>query len=579
MSVVRRRRSPILAVLTLAGLVFAGLTPAGRADPAAATAGWTVRPLCGTARSGHMSCHGLRLVHRRAVAAAAKVRRPASGGGPAGGDSPSPIAAGYGLRTNSAAAAHQTVALVDAYSDPTVRADLNAFNRHYHLPQETGESFRVVNQEGERAPLPDPDEGWAGEIGLDVQAVRGICHKCRILLVEADSDSDADLAAAVNRAARMGADEISNSYGGTENDPGNTAHVVAAYNHPGTVITASTGDAGWYDWDYANEGYPLSNTPEIPAAYNTVVGVGGTSLYLDSSGRRLGERVWNNDGPADQNGGADHRAFGASGSGCSTVYRAHAWQSRVAGSPGLNCHGRRSSVDIAAVADPDTGYDVYQSYPFASGSWQTVGGTSLSAPLIAAMWALAGGPAGVRYPAMSLYGHFTGDRTRPAHDVVLGGTGLCGGAAISTCTAAWGPNPNQSLGGLADCAFRATGATVLAARYQCYARVGYDGVSGVGTPRGVGIFKPDAPTALFTRPDRVRAHVRYRYSAARSHDPFPGGHIVRYVWHWGDGHVSHSVHASATHRYASPGRRTVTLKVIDNYGRSDLGRRPFLVRR
>src|SRR4051812_42908255 len=128
MSVVPRRGLRTVPVLAVAALVLAGLTPAGHADPAATRTGWVVRSLCGTARAGHMSCHGLRLVHGRAVAGAATVRRPASGGGPAGGYSPSRLAAGYGLHPNSARAAHQTVAIVDAYSNPTVRADLNAFD-------------------------------------------------------------------------------------------------------------------------------------------------------------------------------------------------------------------------------------------------------------------------------------------------------------------------------------------------------------------------------------------------------------------------------------------------------------------
>jgi hypothetical protein len=574
MSLARRRWVPPFLVAA-AALVLAGLTPAATAD--AAPTGWLVRPMCATPRAGHASCHGLKLVRGRLVQGVAAVRRPSGGGGPSGGYSPHRLAKAYGLRPNGAVGAHQTVAIVDAYRDPSVRADLAAFDRHYHLPKETASSFRVVNQHGHTAPLPRADEGWAGEIGLDVQAVRGICHKCRILLVEANNDSDGALAAAVNTAARLGADEISNSYGGTEDDPYNTRSVVAAYDHPGVVITASTGDAGWYDWDYLNADYPPSNTPEIPAAYKTVVGVGGTSLYVDSAGRRLGEHAWNGDGPADEDGGLVGQPLGAGGGGCSTLYRAPLWQAKTAGYRGLGCGARRSSVDVAAVADPATGYDVYQSYPSSIGSWGTVGGTSLSAPLIAAMWALAGGAGGVRYPALSLYGHFAHRSLRRVHDVTVGGTGLCGSASLNECRATWGPNPNVTAGGLVDCAFPAHGTTVLANRYQCYARRGYDGVAGVGTPAGTSIFKPMTPTARITRPGRVRLGARVRYSAARSGDPFPGGRIVRYVWHWGDGHVTHTTHRAAAHRYHSTGRHTVTLTVVDNYGRRDSGTRRLSV--
>jgi hypothetical protein len=574
MSVRRRRWLP--PVLTaVAALVLAGLTPAGTAE--AAPTGWLVRSMCASPRTGHASCHALKLVHGRVLAGETAVRRPAGGGGPSGGYSPYRLSKAYGLNPNAAAGARQTVAIVDAFRDPSVRADLAAFDRHYHLRKETSSSFRVVNQHGHTSPLPHADAGWAGETGLDVQAVRGICHKCRILLVEARSDSDADLAAAVNTAARLGADEISNSYGGTENDPFNTRSVVKAYDHPGVVITASTGDAGWYDWDYVNEYGDPTNTPEIPAAYKTVVGVGGTSLYLDSAGRRLGERAWNGDGPADEDGGSVSASLGASGGGCSTLYRAPLWQARTAGYSGLGCGARRSSVDVAAVADPATGYDVFQTYPASTGSWSTVGGTSLSSPLIAAMWALAGGAGGVRYPALSLYGHFAHPSIRHVHDITVGGTGLCGGASVATCRAAWKTNPNETEHGLVDCAFPAHGSAVLANRYQCYARRGYDGVAGVGTPAGTSVFKAMRPTARFIRPAKVRLGAKVRYSAVHSSDPFPGGRITRYVWHWGDGHVTRTAHRVATHRFRAGGKRTVTLQVVDNFGRSDTATRRFRV--
>ena len=565
MSRARRRWGAALIAAAATLLTAAGLAPA----PAAATAtGWTVRPLCATPLPGHAACHALRLVHGRVLAGQATVHRPSGGGGPLGGYSPSRLAAAYGLHPWDKIGATQTVAIVDAYRDPTVLADLNAFDRHYGLPKETASSLRVVNQRGATHPLPRADEGWAGEIGLDVQAVRGICHRCHILLVEADSDSDADLAAGVNRAAKLGATEISNSYGGSEDDPDNTRHVVAAYDHPGVVITASTGDSGWYDWDGVNEGASPDNTPEIPAAYPTVVGVGGTSLFVDAHGRRIGERAWNGDGPADQDGGRMHQALGASGSGCSTLYTAARFQRSTAAYAGLGCGSRRSSVDVAAVADPATGYSVYQTYPSGSGSWGVAGGTSLASPVIAAMWALAGGSGGTRYPALSLYGHFA-RRTPHVHDVLAGGTGLCGDATIADCQQAWGVNPNATEHGFVDCSFPKTGTGVLANRYQCNARRGYDGVSGVGTPTSVALFKPLVPAAHVTWPARAHRGVTKRFTV-RASDPFPGGRIVRYTWHWGDGHVTHTRSATVAHRFGSDGRFLVQVKAVDNYGQSHL---------
>jgi len=65
----------------------------------------------------------------------------------------------------------------------------------------------------------------------------------------------------------------------------------------------------------------------------------------------------------------------------------------------------------------------------------------------------------------------------------------------------------------------------------------------------------------------VRAGVRSRY-LVRATDPFPGGRIVRYVWHWGDGQVTHTTHASVSHRYRAAGEVTVRVKAVDNFGRS-----------
>src|SRR5581483_3938103 len=123
------------------------------------------------------------------------------------------LATAYGL--NNGASTNQTVAIVDAFADPSVKADLNTFDAHYGLPHETSTSFKVITQTGStNLSGVTPDAGWAGEITLDVQTVRGLCHKCRILLVEANSSSDADLAAGVNQAVHQGAKIVSNSYGG-----------------------------------------------------------------------------------------------------------------------------------------------------------------------------------------------------------------------------------------------------------------------------------------------------------------------------------------------------------------------------
>src|SRR5262249_3762998 len=158
-------------------------------------------------------------------------------------------------------------------------------------------------------------QGWAGEITLDVQAVRGLCHACKILLVEATSNSDSDLSTATNYAASQ-ASIVSNSYGGPEApaDPKASAH-----HHPRLAILASTGDDGWYGWDHFNLGSPSDGAPDVPASYNTVVGVGGTSLAVNQDGSRASESVWNDNGPGDVYG-SNLGPLGASGGGCSSLY-------------------------------------------------------------------------------------------------------------------------------------------------------------------------------------------------------------------------------------------------------------------
>ncbi|HTG47602.1 MAG TPA: PKD domain-containing protein, partial [Actinomycetota bacterium] len=365
---------------------------------------------------------------------------------------------------------------------------------------------------------------------------------------------------------------------GPENDPGNTPTILAAYDHHGVAITASSGDDGWYGWDHLNDGSVSDGVPSSPASFTTVIGVGGTSLFLNANSSRAGEEAWNTNGPSDLYGANLGAALGAAGSGCSTLFAAERWQRFVAGYAALGCGATlRSGVDIAADADPFTGYDVYQDYGNISPTWETVGGTSLASPLIAAMWALAGGPRGVTYPSLSLYGHFKGDRKRPTYDVTIGGTGLCGSSAPNTCLGFWGGNPNEIGAGFVDCAFGASGAAVRANRYQCAARAGYDGVSGVGTPVGVNVFKPDGPKAVITAPATTGHGVSVPFSGARSRDPFPGGSITTYAWNWGDGHTTTTSHPTATHVYLAKGKHTVTLTVTDNYGREGTATRTITV--
>ena len=510
-------------------LLVGGAVPAFSFASAGTSSGTTTvqlpQRLCAVAVPGESSCLAIRLVTRQVSSAtAAKLReaglaRPAAvssvASGPAGGYSPGQLAAAYGV--NPATATSQTVAIVDAFEDPSVTADLDAFDAQYGLPAETSTSFKAVSQTGGSASGIITDVGWAGEIALDVEAVRGLCHACKILLVEANSSNNSDLGAAVDEAVSLGATIVSNSYGGTEfpSDP-----QAGDYNHQGVAILASTGDDGWYGWDGFNLGVASNDAPQIPASYSTVVGVGGTTLDLNPDGTRASETVWNDNGPLDAEGYAFANTYGitggAAGSGCSSIYTAQTWQQDVSGYSTLGCGATfRNGVDIAADADYFTGFDTYETTSWCTGTdgngnacpasnpgWETIGGTSLASPLVAAMWALAGGPAGVNYPAMTLYGHF---HTAPAqlYDVTVGGNAACDNRTPRRRELFDESNQNTPGAGLLDCIWGPTGISVLTNIDQCNAQLGYDGVSGVGTPKGVAPFQPLSPIAVIQAPGTV----------------------------------------------------------------------------
>ena len=471
--------------------------------------------------------------------------------GPAGGLTPSDLATAYGL--NTAGGAGQTVAIVDAYNDPNIEADLQTFDAQYGLAPCTVANgcLQIVGQNGSPNSLPSNDtSGWSVEETLDVQAVHSVCQGCKIILVEANDNSDFNLAVAENTAASLHATEITNSFGEPESDasPG----FAAAFDHPGIVVTASTGDDGYYSYDV----FQAANSPDVPSSSNTVVAVGGTSLQLTPDGSRSSESVWNSNGPLDSNQQSAGQPLGASGGGCSTVFPAQGWQSSLAVWGETACGGNRLAADVSAVADPLTGFDIYDSFDFGQGAlgWITVGGTSLSSPVVAAAYGLAGGAQGVAYPALTLYGHLAS-----AYDVTTGGNGWCGGVAAAQCA-----NPN-TFSSIVDCAYAANGSLAPGNR-ACTAAAGYDGPTGVGTPNGLSMFQKTGPAGSVTGPASVAASQSGVWRTAAS-DPFPGGAISTYSWEWGDG-TANTVTASATagHSYRAGGTYSIRVTMTDNYG-------------
>ena len=303
-----------------------------------------------------------------------------------------------------------TVAIVDAYDNPNAYGDLTAYRRQFGLPPCSTVSgcFLQVNQNGQASPLPPADTAWGQEIDLDIEMVSAVCPQCKILLVEASSNSLDDLGAAVNRAVQMGAAAVSNSYG-TSGEFGTETTYDAYYNNPNVTITASSGDNGY--------------GVEFPAASNHVVAVGGTSLARDSSARGWTESAWS-----------------GSGSGCSSYFSKPSWQA----DPGCST---RTVTDVAAVADPRTGVAVYDSYGSTGGAnWYVFGGTSVASPIIASVFALAGNATSVDYPARLLYASASG-----LFDVTSGSNGNCAAAkklkrVAYLCTAGAGYDGPTGLG-------------------------------------------------------------------------------------------------------------------------------------
>jgi hypothetical protein len=394
----RARRAQNLRPLALAAvLTLAAAGPLGAATPGAAATRTQrqsppMRIACPQAGPRQARCYALwtpQVTVNAAIAALAAGRPvPAAETTPKGWGATS-IEDAYKLPVQRDPDA--TVALVDAFSTPHLAADLAAYRAHYHLPPCTTSSgcLRIVNQHGQAGPLPAADpSGWGVEETLDVSMVSAACPQCEILLVEAKSPSFTDLAAAEDTAARMGAVVISNSYGSRET--GFTQAEASAYDHPGHVIVASSGDSGF-------------GPAQFPANLATVTAAGGTQLSRASNTRGWTEKTWNTGSFS-----------GASGSGCSAYVAKPSWQHDP------HCPGR-TIADVAALAWNIAIYDS----SVRGGPWLTIGGTSASAPLIAGVYALAGNAATVPPGYEYAHQHALFDITAGTNDP-LGDGAACG---------------------------------------------------------------------------------------------------------------------------------------------------------
>ena len=360
------------------------------------------------------------------IDAQARTAKPARAGQPrqagvignSGAYDPSYLQSAYNVMSviNGGAGAGQVVGIVDAMDNPNASADLGFYRSYFGLaalpdctvwPSPTA-CLRKVNQTGGVGPYPAPDSGWSEEIALDLDMASSICPNCSILLVEASSNTYNDLAAAVNEAVALGANVVSNSYGGGEWS--GELGFDSAFNHPGVAVTVSSGDAGY--------------GTEYPAASPFVTAVGGTSLNQTTN---TGTR------------NATETAWSGAGSGCSAFEAKPTWQLDA------SCTNRTVS-DVSAVADPNTGVWIYDTY--GNAGWAIIGGTSAASPIVASVYALAGNSVTSGLPMNSdPYSHLTS-----LFDETSGSNGGCGGS------------------------------------YLCTSVAGYDGPTGLGSPNGTAAF-------------------------------------------------------------------------------------------
>ena len=275
------------------------------------------------------------------------------------GLTPSDLASIYGYTTPaSQATTTAVIGIVVAYDNANVESDLATYRTKFGLPACTtangcftklGASATTAADVATRTPQSvsaHPEStvtGWAAEADADVEAASAVCANCKIVLSEAVTDNLSDLASAVAVAVSKGATIVNASFGAPE--ASTQTSMESSFEPSGVRVVAAAGDGG-----------PAAL---FPASATNVIAVAGTTINV--SGTTVSESLWS-----------------SSGGGCSAVFAKASFQPAWC--------GKRSIADVAAVGDPNTGLAFYDS---ALSGWGIVGGTSISAPIIAGMYALS----------------------------------------------------------------------------------------------------------------------------------------------------------------------------------------------
>jgi subtilase family serine protease len=406
------------------------------------------------------------------------------------GYTPAQIKGAYGISGYDGSG--QTVAIIDAYAAPTIAADVNQWSVNRGLPTMTAGQFTQVVAPGtyhhpERGLLQDP-QGWYGEETLDVEAVHGMAPAAHIVYVGAPNNFQ-DLDAALNYVVDKDvAPIVSNSYGfDTELLPPGYIKPQEDTIQQGVIegigIYFSSGDNSD---ESLVEGY---TTTDWPASSPFVTSVGGTSLAVGASNNYLFETGWGTTtsswtGTTWSPAPPGPWLYGAGG-GVSRIFAEPSYQQGVVPSSVFSAQSRtgRAVPDIAANADPNTGYLIGETQTFPDGSVKyseyRLGGTSLACPLIAGIMALAnqaaGHPLGFTNPV--LYGlagsNAYTDVVNPASTVAVVRANYVNGVDASNGLSYVLRTMNQTI--------------------SLHTTPGYDDVTGLGTPTSSFLTKVSIP--------------------------------------------------------------------------------------
>jgi subtilase family serine protease len=291
----------------------------------------------------------------------------------------------------------RTIVVVDAFGSPTIASDLLQFDQYLGLGTPP---LRIVKVG--KVPAFNPGNGdmvgWAGETSLDVEYAHAGAPNAKLVLVEVGSDNLRQLALGVKYAVqhKLG-DVISLSWGISEQALGRafvnsygSIFSQAAKSH--ITVVVSSGDSGASG--QGNNGYYRHPVASWPATSPFVTAVGGTKLNLNASGGRNGhDTAWNDT----YSSAVNNFFFGdggpnplATGGGKSAYYGRPSYQKGVRGVTG----GQRGIPDISMSASCSVAVNVFETYSGGQGGWTASCGTSESAPMFAAIVALADQQAG-----------------------------------------------------------------------------------------------------------------------------------------------------------------------------------------